>query len=310
MNLNIDIVGACNLHCPSCPMGRGDIAPSGQQMSKGLLVQILTKAKREFRIHRIQLYDVTEPTLHRDLPAMIRAARQFGPVEISTNGSVRNVDWEAIVTAGPAQITISLSGDIPDTHARGHVGSNLRDVHVAMAAIDAACRYQGVRMRRQVLYHRYPYNLAEEATAKKRARRLGFSFAGLWASTLRPYGQENIAGCVLSPSDAAWIGPRYPGKNCLVLERNININVNGEVTQCAGFGHVLAAFLGVPFYEIQLLRRTDPFCRECSSSGMLRYVCRDPHLDSWNARQVGDCWQYRWDRWRHWLFYVREKLMR
>lgn len=219
MNLNIEITGGCNLRCPSCPRGRGDLKTTGKQMPPHLLSQILTKARRECRIRAIELYDTTEPTLHKDLPGMIRLAKTFGPVEISTNASIPGTDWDAIVDAEPDLIIVSISGDRPETHAKGHVGSDLNVVHAAMCAIDAAIRNHGKRTAARVLYHRYRYNLGEEIQAEERARSLGFQFAGLWAAVLHPHHQQDSCDCVLSPEDALRIGRRSQSRTAWCWNR-------------------------------------------------------------------------------------------
>ena len=69
----IDIVGSCNLRCPSCPVGN-----YAAQMPKGLMrldkyKQIVEKIIAEHPGERIfiDLYNWGEPILHKQLPEII-----------------------------------------------------------------------------------------------------------------------------------------------------------------------------------------------------------------------------------------------
>jgi len=187
----------------------------------------------------------------------------------------------------------------------------METVEQSMAAIHNAIRGQGRRTRVKVMYHRYRYNLDQEAAARELANSFGWQFAGLWAAVLHPDGKVDAAGCCLTPQQAAAICRRFPLRSrCLVLDRNLNLDVHGNVALCAGFPHKICSFLAVPLKVIQDRRRADPVCCGCRQRGLARYICGEPHLDSFAAMSVGDCWRYRWTRWRHWLFHWKEMLVR
>lgn len=294
-------------------MGRGEWKSSGHQMTPETLDAILAHAARQVRIGEIQLYDVTEPTLHRDLPAMLRVSARYAPVGISSNVSFARADWPGIMAAPLSNLIIALSGGTGPVHARAHKGSDWSTVLRSLAQIEQHRQ----KTRVWILYHRYLDNLgAEERKAHDLARVHGFEFRPVWASTLAPDQpmrlRENPAECVLSPQQALAIGKRYPIHNsrCLVLRRNININCHGQVSHCAGFHHEQGDFLSMTIAEIQARRIADPKCVECAATGMSHYVCRNPRLDRFNAIVAGDSWRYRWDRLQHWIFYARELMMR
>ena len=71
----IDIVGGCNLACPSCPVGNSTEAarPSGA-MSVDLFKAIIAKIRADQpRVRKVALYNWTEPMLHPRLPQFIDA---------------------------------------------------------------------------------------------------------------------------------------------------------------------------------------------------------------------------------------------
>ena len=75
----IDIVGTCNLRCPTCPVGNSPVRKLGF-MDLALFTSIIDKIGRECPCPRphINLYNWGEPLLHPDLPEMIRILRSAG----------------------------------------------------------------------------------------------------------------------------------------------------------------------------------------------------------------------------------------
>lgn len=315
MNLNIDIVDQCNLRCPSCPRGRDELPVSKDQMSVQTLRTILENAAAQTKIHSIQLYDNTEPTLHKNLPEMIRTAKEFAFVEISTNASIPKVDWDTIIAAGVDRITISIGGGSQETQGKNHLGSKIETVWWTMREIDNAIRWQYAKTKVKVLYHRYKYNLHEEVVVRKLVKRINskWEFAPLFATQLFPFSNiPLIEGLILDPHKAKEICKKWPAKDkwCLILDQNINMNCRGEVALCPGLPDRIGSFLKESLEKLQQKRHTHPVCVNCRATGYSHYVCREPHTDKASALELGDTWQYRIQCWRHWLFHCREVLTR
>ena len=75
----IDVIGTCNLSCPSCPVGNFQEARNASGvMAPELLEQILKKAESECSVEYIALYNWTEPLLHPALPKLIRTVHDHG----------------------------------------------------------------------------------------------------------------------------------------------------------------------------------------------------------------------------------------
>src|SRR5262245_28856218 len=89
----VDVFSYCNLRCPSCIVGNkygrmGDW-PKGL-MTVGLLDSIITKARSEFEIEWLCVYNWTEPLLHPRLHDLIEIVGGHGiPSSVSTNLNVR-----------------------------------------------------------------------------------------------------------------------------------------------------------------------------------------------------------------------------
>lgn len=121
MNMYIDIVGACNLSCPSCPMGNSENLNFKKAMQLDMFRQIVEKAKRE-GVRAIFLYNWTEPLVHPKIGEFIEIINAAGMNSgVSTNLNLAK-NMEKALLAEPGFFRISLSGFYQETYAKGHVG--------------------------------------------------------------------------------------------------------------------------------------------------------------------------------------------
>ena len=137
----IDVFSYCNLRCPSCLVGAryGALGewPRGL-MSPGLLRRILDKALRECRIEAVGLYNWTEPLLHPEIPALVRAIKSRGLVcSLSSNLNVLR-EPEALLAEHPDYLRISISGFTQEIYARGHREGDIERVKHNMRRLVAA----------------------------------------------------------------------------------------------------------------------------------------------------------------------------
>ncbi len=117
----IDIVGTCNLRCPTCPVGNSPERPRGF-MDLALFRRIIAKIRRESPVPhpQINLYNWGEPLLHPELPRIIAILRQAGMRSyLSSNLNIKR-GLEAVIAAGPDELKISLSGFSQETYSRTH----------------------------------------------------------------------------------------------------------------------------------------------------------------------------------------------
>ena len=118
----IDVVGTCNLRCPSCPVGNYEVLPPQGLMSIEMYCAILDKISREHPGERIfiDLYNWGEPSLHKQLGQIVRLTKERGyGVGISTNLNVFP-DMKGVIQASPSYIRVSLSGYFNETYKRTH----------------------------------------------------------------------------------------------------------------------------------------------------------------------------------------------
>jgi MoaA/NifB/PqqE/SkfB family radical SAM enzyme len=299
---NIDVVGGCNLRCPSCPVG--SMRESGTPktlMSPQVFEEIVLKIKRETPgTTQVNLYNWTEPLLHPELPRLLSVARGHGlPVALSCNfNTCRNL--EAVLAEEPMSFRISVSGFFQETYERTHrngdiakVKANMRLLRETMDRLDSATQVQ-------VAYHCYVDNLAEDYTRMRDfCASLGFFFLPMWAYVTsieklldvyecRELGQQDralLSLLAVSPREAREIARRRPSGDCVLRSHQTTINSDGSVALCCGVydrkANIARHFLDVGFEGLQTAKYEHPLCGRCMSHGihdLLTYT----DFASWN----------------------------
>lgn len=82
-----DVVGSCNLRCPSCPVGNSaDNVNARGMMSPSTLDRILKKAVSGCEVTCVNLFNWTEPLLHPRIDEMVSVVKKYRiPCSVSTN---------------------------------------------------------------------------------------------------------------------------------------------------------------------------------------------------------------------------------
>jgi organic radical activating enzyme len=294
-SFDIDIVGACNLRCPSCAQGnvKEYRLPHGQ-MEPQLLREILAKAKKECRVTSVQLFVWGSPLLHSRLPEMIRIVNEAGlPCNLSSNLNVRH-DADAIMAANPASFKISMSGFTQEVYGITHCGGDVERVKRHMKELAEAKARQGAATRIYVCFHRYRHNLKEEPLLREFAARLGIGFEPIWAQllpvckvlrfvddtafdfALTAADRQLIEHLALPLGKALELAQRYRHQPCPLRDRQYSIDWQGNAWLCcAGFDarrFTIGPFLEMPLARIQELRENHANCTLCMSHGAHVYM--------------------------------------
>lgn len=176
---SLEIVGSCNLRCPSCPVGNMNSRQVAKNMiDKDLFCKIIDKILLEKEADNpiISLFDWGEPTLHPDLPFFINYINQkkMRP-RISSNLNV-DADFESILRANPYQFKISLSGfsskNYEITHARGNINKVKSNMYKLKLLKDKLM----VSTEIIVGFHVYKNNLKDFDMMKDLCKELKFTF--------------------------------------------------------------------------------------------------------------------------------------
>jgi organic radical activating enzyme len=276
-HLTIDVVGGCNLRCPSCPVSYGK-NPTGL-MSEDTLLRILKKFKREGLKSWSTvalLYNWGEPVLHPRIGGLIRICHREGfPVWLSSNlNDIRNI--RQALEANPAHLRISLSGARAETyektHARGKIDVLLKNI-VEVSQIKTKTFVE-------ILFHQYANNKEDEEVIRELAKNLGIGFqttiAGLGplerAFEYKERGETLPLPWVINPNDLFG----EPDKDCGFQHNQLVMNFLGDVMLCCGVydegKYSVGNYLEKSFDEIQNKRLTHDFCGKCLSMGGYGYA--------------------------------------
>ncbi len=288
---DIDIVGSCNLRCPSCPVGNSpELRTRSGVMSLELLSAILDKGIEECRITHVGLFNWTEPFLHPRLPEMIRAVRSRDlPCALSSNLNV-TCDFADVLRADPTSIRVSLSGFNQATYGRTHRRGNIDRVKQNMQLLAEAKQSTRSSVDLHVLFHRYLGNHDDEQQMKVYAEELGYRFEPVWAylmpleknlaflgeeetgTSITAEDNELIAKLALRPDEASQIAQPYKSQPCVLQTERLVIDHEGGVQLCcATFDrsrYTVASFLETPLAEIQSRRKRNSLCATCAKHGL------------------------------------------
>jgi len=119
LSVHIDICSICNFRCSFCFQADNRAMKAANlnrgKMSLELFKKIVDDLKQfPEKVKKIKIGNHGEPTLHKDLPAMIQYAREAGVaeiIELFTNGSKLEPELnQKLVEAGLQRINVSVEG--------------------------------------------------------------------------------------------------------------------------------------------------------------------------------------------------------
>ncbi|UQZ91317.1 hypothetical protein C4J81_18645 (plasmid) [Deltaproteobacteria bacterium Smac51] len=281
---NIDVSGACNLKCVSCPRGNVAVQPKAGFMSPELFERTVAKIKAEDpEASAVFLFIWGDPLMHPQLPRLIEICRAAGlrPL-ISTNlKEVRHL--EATMKSAPPWIKVSASGFGPD-YERTHTGADWSRFEAHLRLLSRLKAEYAPDTEVEMAYHLYRHNLGEQRLKMKAlCGELGIVFRDIAALVQpleeimktrgRPWSREagEAMEMLLLPADEAF--RRAEAEKDLPCDRfkEILIGWDGQVSICcAMFGpeNILDDdFMKITLDEIYEKRLNSDLCRRCRESG-------------------------------------------
>lgn len=295
---NIDLLGVCNLKCPSCPTGRRENGIVKGTMSPETLEAILKKADRECIIHSIGLINWTEPTLHPKLGEMVRIAKKYcKTVGLSTNLNY-DADFKSIMEAEPTVMRVSLSGFTQEVYEKGHRGGQIEKVKENLKKL----KQYNVSTDIAVYWHNYNDNGHEKQAMKDLAASLGFGFhesnavlmpveevMKVWRTDSTAPASTDVGNLLPRLLEGMQDAKQECGKlkriHCSLQTRQMAIDSEGNVSVCcASYNtklNLVGNFLTMPLKEIEKRKNNSAFCRSCKQMGAHVYVL---YLRNWKDR--------------------------
>jgi|JI10StandDraft_1071094.scaffolds.fasta_scaffold519035_1 MoaA/NifB/PqqE/SkfB family radical SAM enzyme len=291
MELLMDVVGSCNLRCPSCPVGNiGKINQTGKT-DVSVFQDIIAKADDNYAIYRVSLYNWGEPLLHPQLPQLIKIVKDRNLYcALSSNLNVlRNED--AILAENPDELRISLSGFSQATYEKTHTRGDIERVKSNMTRLaeakNKASRRNSTRI--DVYYHKYRHNLDEIEPMKEFALSLGFNWMENWAYYMPLEKVLQFAEGTLSEAELTFVqaqialpmsealreARQFAHEPCRLWSEQIVLDYQGNAALCCSVfdlkANKLGFFLDMTPEDLMAAKADHPTCKKCTSHGIHRY---------------------------------------
>lgn len=282
--LTFEATNICNLHCPHCFTGAGEVGRERSMMPMELYRQLLDELG-DYAL-MLDFYNWGEPLLNKNLPEMVRLAANKGiSTWVSTNFSVPfdAARAEALVASGLGVLGAGIDGAQQETLEQYRVGSKFSKVIENMKLlVDAKRRLGSQTPDLYWSFHVFPHNRHEVETARAMAEGLGVKFAPTkgW-----------VAGEAWDPADEfkfPYGVPPYAGR-CKYLWTYAVVNNDGRVAPCTGtfyaeddFGSVTDASFRQVWNNRQFQEARQIFRNRGSAVNGETHICRDcPQTLTW-----------------------------
>jgi MoaA/NifB/PqqE/SkfB family radical SAM enzyme len=245
----VDPCNVCNLRCPLCPTGNGDL-----DRSKGMLklkdYQTILEQIAPYAVE-VSLHNWGEPLLNKDIFAIIEATSSRGiATNMSSNLSLeKDRIGDMLIEAGLEYLIVSLDGVTQDVYERYRVRGEIDVVFDNLRSIVDAKKRRGVKrplIEWQFLV--FKHNEHQIEAARELARKIGVDRFRLRAPGF-PLGDYKLkARQEQVEAEELWMptNPAYwelhPGQlrkegflwdePCYYLWRSMTINPGGGVAAC------------------------------------------------------------------------------
>lgn len=283
-----DVVGTCNLACPTCPVGNSP--PDGRP--RGFMTEETFTAALDhaLSIHgpdqsTAWFFSWGEPLLHPRLPSFIRTAKDRGlPVFLSTNLNVEK-NLKKVLLARPDQLKVSLSGFTPERYGRTHRRGSLRLVQANLYLLAHLRDRHRIDTHIYVGHHLYRSNRADQAPVRALCESLGFEYAPVPAFYMpverlvdmiegRRRPDPILADLPVHPVDDTphRLARRAEGYDCELRFGQTVIQADGSVALCCASydaQHTVAqSFVHTDFQALEQARCDAALCRSCTRHGL------------------------------------------
>jgi MoaA/NifB/PqqE/SkfB family radical SAM enzyme len=298
--LMVEPTNVCNLKCPLCPSGNGEMTRTRGKMQIDDFRQLIDEVGENLIL--LMLWNQGEPFINHSFTDMVRYAHAKGiPTITSTNGHyIRTIDQARdVVDSGLDEIIISLDGVDQATYERYRVGGKLEHVLncarlLSQAKVEAGSSKPLVNLQFIVFKH----NEQDVAEAERIAYDVGAD--KFLVKTAQVYTSEEAEEFLpeteqyrrYAETDAKLAVKGQPVSGCKVLWYSSMVNWNGAVAPCcfdknvdfkmgeafAGGGSFDQAWQGSEYMDFRgrvLESRQDiDMCRNCSEGykGMFSLV--------------------------------------
>lgn len=124
--LMVEPTSFCNLACPLCPSGKGTLKRNRDYLDFGLFKQVIDQVKDKTIM--LLLWNQGEPFLNRELPEMIKYAKENGLITVTSTNMNLLHDLESLVQSGLDNLIVSLDGASQETYNKYRINGDFQRV--------------------------------------------------------------------------------------------------------------------------------------------------------------------------------------
>ena len=228
VTLTIESANVCNLACPFCFTGAGEVGRAKTHFPMSLYKRTMDELGDY--LFQLELHNWGEPLLNKNIPDLIQIATDKGvSTLISTNFSFPFSEEraEALVGSGLSILGVSLDGARQETYEQYRVKGNLEVALDNVRRINAAKKKLGSASPKLIWeFHVFEWNEDDIELARSMAEELDMEFA---------VDKGWVAGPEWNPeSDFKFYQRILPSSRCEFLWERAVINSDGGVAACCG----------------------------------------------------------------------------
>jgi MoaA/NifB/PqqE/SkfB family radical SAM enzyme len=179
IKLTIEATNICNLRCPACFTGSGQIGRRRGHLSLELYRRVM--AELGPTLFEVEFYNWGEPLLGKHIFEMVEEAHAAGTsTTISTNFSFPfdDASAERLVRSGLTVLGVSIDGARQETYQQYRVRGNLVQVLENCRRVSDAKRRLGAVFPILIwAFHVFPHNIEDIEDARRMAAELGMEIA-------------------------------------------------------------------------------------------------------------------------------------
>ena len=291
----IDIVGTCNLKCPSCAQSIDQINNPVGIMSLDDFKQVTKKMLDEVDIvTHVGLYSWGEPFLHTQLNLFIEHLHDLGiAAAVSSHLSIPSSNQiQKIVKSSPDYLKISLSGFYPETYNSTHTGGNINLVKSNLYKLKYYMEIYKSKIYVDVNYHLYKNNIGKDLDMMQElCDELGFGLSTTYAVVM-PIERcfDYIEGksddkvkelsklLLVNIDEGLEITKKYRNKPCRYLTNQLNINWDRSVPLCyisfdrqKNSSIISNDYLKESIKDLNIKKEKHTLCTKCMGYGVPPY---------------------------------------
>ena len=271
----IDIINKCNLSCPTCARGNGQIKSTQGVLDTKKFREIVKKGKYE-GYSQVGLYNWTEPFLVKNLEKYVCISKEEGMrVRISSNLSLNKIPHlESTLRAGVDELCVSVSGYYQDVYQINHKGGKIEVVFKHLRTLSRLLKQKKIDTSVNLRFIKFQYNHDCEEPLQRLAEKLGISFHTIPGTgnplqdVKRDYLMAHKKPVLLKANEEPVCGIKFDTGICNLLTHHVAINHEGNTFLCCCYpnhcGTYIGKYIDLNYNAILSLRYLHPKCKSCN----------------------------------------------